>query len=307
MPGTVIDFTQVPDPAEPDALSADVGVCATLGRNDGLAPTLPLPIPEGAVTSLILDTGSGQEIVDGIGADFKVFALSGSYTVAVGNTPYANTFVPIAGTFSGTQQFDLAGTGLTSARYVWVTATPTVVLDAVQALNVFADEMLQNQAGQNIGPFIRADRATITMRRAKAPITPLDPFLQLIAPSGTLFAENESGFGDDLSQGLSDAALANVALAPEFGFFRFLAKGYDKQPDGQSFGSFFVRLETAGNYDPGKIVVSNNDETGTTAQKSGTLSTTRSERRSVTDVAFGKFRWNRFAESQHVSFGSERD
>src|SRR2546425_7081800 len=146
---------------------------------------------------------------------------------------------------------------------------------ALVRLNVFADEILQNQAGQNLGPFIRSDRATITMRRAKAPITPLDPFLQLIAPSGTLFAENESGFGDDLSQDLSDAALANVALAPEFGFFRFLTKGYDKQPDGQSFGSFFVRLETAGNYDQSKIVVSNNDEIGTTAQKSGTISTAR--------------------------------
>jgi hypothetical protein len=274
--GTVIDFTQVPIPMEPDALAADVVLCATLGANDLLGPSLPLPIPGGAaVTSLILDMGSGQEIVDGTGPDFRVFALAGSYTVAVANTPFMDSFVPIAGTFSGTSAFDLAGTGLTSARYVRVTAAPTVVLDAVQALNVFADEMLQNQTGQGLGPFIRADRATITLRRAKAPVTPLDPFLQLIGPSGTLFAENESGFGDDLSQDLSDSALTNVALVPEFGFFRFLAKGYDKQPDSQAFGSFFTRLETAGNYDQVEIVVSNNDETRTAAQKSGAISTAR--------------------------------
>jgi uncharacterized repeat protein (TIGR03803 family) len=274
IPGTVIDFTQVPDPMEPDALVADVVVGATLGANDALGPALPLAIPGGAVTSLILDMGSGQEIVDGAGPDFKVFALSGSYTVAVANTPYTSSFILIPGTFSGTQQFDLAGTGLTSARYVRVTAAPTVVLDAVQALNVFADEIRLNEITQNLGPFIHVGRATMTMRRAKAPVTALDPFLQLIAPSGTLFAENGSAFGDDLSQDLSDAAIINAFL-PETGFYRFLGKGYDKRPDSQAFGMFFVRLETAGNYDQLKIAVSINDEAGTPAQKNGTISTTR--------------------------------
>src|SRR4029079_527635 len=111
------------------------------------------------------------------GPDFKVFALSGSYTVEVANTPFTETFIRIPGTFTGTTLFDLAGTGLSSARYVRVTAAPTVALDAVQALNFFADEMLVNEVGGNLGPFIRTDRATITVRRAKAPVTPLDPFL----------------------------------------------------------------------------------------------------------------------------------
>jgi hypothetical protein len=155
-----------------------------------------------------------------------------------------------------------------------VIAEPAVVFEAVQALKFLADEISVKEAGQKLGPFQHLGQATITMRRAKARPTPLDAFLQLIAPSGTLFAENESAFGDHLSPDLSDAAIINVAM-PEVGFYRFLAKGYDKQPDNQAFGAFTTRLETSGAYDAVDVIVSANSEDLTLPQKSGTISTIR--------------------------------
>jgi hypothetical protein len=213
--------------------------------------------------------GSGHEIVDGIGADFEVLAATGSYSVRVGNTPYAESFLSVPGTFTGVQQIDLAAAGLKSARYVWIIAAPTVVLDAVRSLNVFADEV-----SPTIGAITHITSATITARRAKDAANLLDPFLQLITPNGDLFGENEAGFGDDLSLDLSDSALINRAL-PQDGFYRYLVKGYDKQPDNQSSGTFFTRLETSGNYDPVELAVSNASEAQTAAQKSGTISATR--------------------------------
>ncbi|HUF61291.1 MAG TPA: SBBP repeat-containing protein, partial [Verrucomicrobiales bacterium] len=272
--GTVIDFTQIPDPASvavPGAAPLSESVCAVIGENDGHAVTLPKTLAGGGgvVGSLILDMGSGHEIVDGAGADFEVLASAGSYKVQVGNTPFAGSFSEALGPFTAVQQIDLAAAGLTSARYVWITPSPNVVLDAVRGLNLFADEV-----SATIGPITHVTSATITARRVKVAANKLDPFLQLIAPNGDLFAENEAGFGDDLTQDLSDAALVNRIL-PQDGFYRYLVKGFDKQPDEQSMGAFLTRLETAGAYDPVELVVGNLGEAQTPAQKTGNFSTSR--------------------------------
>lgn len=269
--GMVIDFTQLPDPASvvsAPPLTETVG--AVIGRNDGQGVTLPLTVTGGAViSSLILDMGSGQEIADGSGADFKVFATAGSFTVAVANTPYTGSWAPVTGTFSGSSDLDLNGTGLLMARYVRITAAPTVTLDAVQKLNFLCD-----QVDSQIGPVTRVYSATILARRAKGPETPLDPFLQLIAPNGELYGENESGFGDDLSLDQSDSALVRISL-PAVSFYRYLVKGYDKVPDAQAVGTFFTRLETDGNYDSIELAVSPLSEVIATAQKQGKIDRTR--------------------------------
>ncbi len=266
--GMVVDFTQIPDPALPGVTAPSLAgtVCAVIGENDATSVTLPLA---NGVTGLVLDMGSGQEVVDGDGVDFQVFSPAGNYTVAVSNTPYAGTFIPIGGTVSGTQSFDLAGTNLTSARFVLVTAASQVTLDAVKALNVFIDEVV---SGIPVG---RLNYATITMRRAKASETAIDPVLELIAPDGTLFGPvNDSGFGDKTSLDLSDAALIHKDLA-QSGFYRFLARGYDQTPTDQSFGAFFVRLESGGEYDANDILVSETDEENTVVQKTGSISRPR--------------------------------
>ena len=106
---TVIDFTQVPDPASvSNAPSLAGSVCAAIGQEDGLGVALPLTASGTTVSSLIFDLGSGQEVVDGYGADFKVVTFAGNYTVAVANTPYTgpafDPFVSLPGTFSGTSR-----------------------------------------------------------------------------------------------------------------------------------------------------------------------------------------------------------
>lgn len=269
--GTVIDFTQLPDPASVTAApSLSESVCAVIGQNDGNGISLPKTLVGGTVlSSLILDMGSGSEIVDGTGADFEVLAASGAYSVRLGNTPYEDSFSLTLGPFSGVQQIDLAASGLKSARYVWIFASPNTVIDAVRSINVLADEVTAT-----LGPLTHQTSATVVVRRAKDSTNLLDPFLQIIAPNGDLLEENEAGFGDDLSQDRSDAALRNRTL-PQDGFYRYLVKGYDKQPDEQADGTFFTRLETSGNFDTVELTISPAAEDQTPAQKSGTIFGTR--------------------------------
>ena len=271
--GMVVDFTQIPDPAIPgvEAPSLAGTVCAVIGQNDATSVTLPL---EFGPTSLIMDMGSGQEIVDGDGDDFTVFSPSGNYTVAVSNTPFAGTFVPIGGITSGTKSFNLAATNLSSARFVLVVASPNVTIDAVKALNVFIDNVVQDPATGSQILVGDVGYATVTMRRAKAPELEFDPFVELIAPNGTRFAQNESGFGDNTSQDLSDAAMVSIDLV-QSGFHRIFARGYDQSPGDQSSGAFFTRLESGGKFDVDDIIVSSSDEISLVPQKSGTITQTR--------------------------------
>jgi FlgD Ig-like domain/Beta-propeller repeat/IPT/TIG domain len=270
VPGTVVDLTQVPIPASVLAPGPPPGVAAILGATDGNGVTLPITLPAGGViTSLIADIGSGNEIVDGNGADFRVLGIGGAYAVAVSNTPFSNTFVAL-GSGTGQQDFDLSATGLTSIRYIRLSVpTGSATIDAIQSLHFFVDTI-----HPTIGPLADVGFATITMRRQKSPATPVDCLLELIAPDGSFQGKNESGFGDETSQDRSDAALIKMQLTQQ-GFYRYLGRGYDTQPDAQAFGNFFTRLETAGNYDQAKIQISSNSESGTVAQKRGLIDSPR--------------------------------
>jgi hypothetical protein len=269
VPGTIIDMAQVPVPASVLDPSPPGGVANLLGPNNGAAVTLPLTIPSGTISSVILDMGSGNEIVNGAGADLRVVAASGSYQVAVSNTPFANTFVSV-GSGIGQQDFDIAGTGLTVARYVRLAVTAgSAIIDGVEALHLFTD-----QIHTTAGPLADVGWATITVRRQKSPMTPIDPLVELISPDGSHFGENESGFGDDTNIDRSDAALIKTSLTQQ-GFYRYVVRGYDVTPDEQSFGSFYTRLETAGEYDKVDLTVSTKSEEQTVAQKQGTITLPR--------------------------------
>jgi hypothetical protein len=262
--GYVIDFTQVPIPAAIN-VPVQLGPAAVLAKADGIAAEWPVLILVGnewlPMPTFILDMGSGQEIVDGEGNDFRILSPEGNYRVAVSNTFFANTFIPISGKFTGDHEFDLLGTTLRSARYVRITADDTVSIDAVRALNYFCDEIRTN-----IGPIAKVSHITLAARRSKAPATLFDPLIELIGPDGALNATNESGFGDDLSKNSSDAALINMELNQE-GFYRYLGRGHDKVPNEESFGVFYTRYESAGTWDQNEISVSELGETAITAQR----------------------------------------
>ena len=270
VPGTVIDLAQVPIPASPLAPGSPPGVAALLGTNNGSGVTLPFTIPAGGpITSLIVDMGSGNEIFNGSGKDLRVYGLSGTYDVAVSNTPFVDDFKSV-GTGTGETEFDIAATGLTSARYVRVAVTTgSVTIDAVKSLHFFVDEV-----HPTIGPVADVGWATITMRRLKSPIGTLDPFLELIGVDGTSLGKNDSGFGDDTEIGRTDAALINKALTQQ-GFYRYLGRGYDWQADASGVGRFFTRLETGGTYDPLELDVRQGNEQQITAQKQGSIAQTR--------------------------------
>ncbi len=269
VPGTVIDMAQVPIPASVLDPSPPGGVANLLGPNNGAGVTLPLTTTSGTVSSVILDMGSGNEIVNGPDADLRVVAASGSYQVAVSNTPFANTFIPV-GSGNGQQDFDIAATGLTVARFVRLTVTiGSAVIDGVEALNLFTD-----QIHPTAGPLADVGWSTITVRRQKSPVTAIDPLVELFSPDGSTFGKNESAFGDDTDIDRSDAALIKVALTQQ-GFYRYVVRGYDINPDEQSFGAFYTRLETAGEYDKVDLTVSTTSEEQTTAQKQGTISLPR--------------------------------
>ena len=261
--GVVIDAAQVPIPASVVAAGPPGGVAAILGSNDGNNLTLPYK----GINTVIVDMGSGQEIIDASDSDLRIHCTGGSCTVAVSNTPFSNTFVTL-GNASGVQDFNLNGSGLTLARYVRISTSSTASIDAVQALNFLADRF------ESYGPVGDVASATITMRRNKASSNALDALLELIGPDGSAMGKNESSFGDDTSLDKSDAALTNKDLN-QAGFYRFLGRGYDTQPDEQAFGTFYARLETGGTYDPVELAVSSANEVSTTAQKKAKITQTR--------------------------------
>lgn len=262
--GTVIDLAQVPIPASVEATGVPFGIGAILGGSDSNCLTLPYQ----GFSTIILDMGSGQEIVDETGADLRVYGCQGSYRIGVSQTPFDNTFVNL-GNGAGVQDFDLAGSGLTVVRYVRLTVVgASAEIDAVHGLNFLCD------AASGAGPMSDVASATITMRRDKSPNNALDPMLELYAPDGSSWGKNESGFGDDVSEDRSDAALVNKELTMA-GFYRFLGRGYDTQPDAQAFGVFYTRLETGGSYDQVELTISAKDEEQTVAQKRGVISATR--------------------------------
>lgn len=244
--GEVIDFTQLPSPASAieaaavpngavDSIDGTVG--AVIGMpNIGLSLKLPLTLPSGEISSLILDLGSGHEAINQEGNDLRVHAV-GNYTVAVGNTPFVNDLVPFPGVAADLSDFDLNEIGLSSARYVRITASPNVQLDAIQALNIYyEDAFFDELRGINV-PIARANSITFSARREKAPVTEFDPVLELIDPDGRLnLPIADQGFGDPTSVNLTDTALVKRGLNLN-GFYRVVGRG-DRNPIPAAFGSY---------------------------------------------------------------------
>lgn len=266
--GMVVDFTQLPDPPltnNKSLLSGTVG--ALIGKNDNISVSLPL---SNGIKSVILDMGSGQEIVNGDGPDFKVFA-DGDYTVGVSNSPfytaYTEFFIPIENEVNGNKDFDLANSRLTSARYVLITASPSVQIDAVEAINYYMDKF-----DSEYGPQLNVETSTILMQTLKESSNELNPFLSLIGPEGLTVADVNGGLNSSGQN--DDAIIPNIGIE-KYGYYRLLGKGYDILPDNKAFGSFFVRLETGGEYDPEVITISTDDEDSISAQRTGEIYKTR--------------------------------
>jgi sugar lactone lactonase YvrE len=259
--GEVLDFTQVPLPQIPFEDGADrPPVQETIGAL--MAPLWSFTL----TNSVILDMGAGHEIVNRPGPDFRVEATSGSYALAVGNTPYNGSLRELPGVITGQQAFDLATTGLRSVRYIRVTPSPQVTLKTVKSLHAVADQIIAH-----VGPVMKVSQASFLMRRGKAPGSTLDPFLEFFLTDGSYAAEAESGYGETLSLDRSDAVLPKVDLGDDR-FYRVLARGYHIRSDPQAFGNFFFRLETAGAFDGHGFQISSGNELATKAQKSGILS-----------------------------------
>jgi hypothetical protein len=108
----------------------------------------------------VVDMGLGEEIIDGPGYDFRVYevgrfygATDEEYNVSVSNSP-GGPWAYVGQGWS-TSGFDLAGSGLDSARYVRIddlsTRTgspfPGSDIDAVQNLNMAGDVLLEAPRG----------------------------------------------------------------------------------------------------------------------------------------------------------------
>ncbi|MHA2141480.1 MAG: aryl-sulfate sulfotransferase [Candidatus Thorarchaeota archaeon] len=107
-----------------------------LGTPDGQYTALFLDYENGAIT---LDMGKHEEIVDGDGNDFTIFAM-GNYTVSTIDD--IGQMMRFISTGEDTQSFDLNDVGLEVARYVKVEYLrgDSVLLDAVEAVNCIVTE-----------------------------------------------------------------------------------------------------------------------------------------------------------------------
>ena len=100
-----------------------------VGEPDGLSAVIYVDYADGYLS---LDMGEDEEIIDGSSDDFTICAYGGGeYRVSVVNS-LSMTFQYI-GNGTGIQSFDLAASGLSTARYVRVTyvSGPDIELDAV--------------------------------------------------------------------------------------------------------------------------------------------------------------------------------
>ncbi len=103
-----------------------------IGQPDGNNATIYSDYSDGVLT---LDMGAGEEIVDGVGPDFTIYAGGGEYLVFVSNS-LNSQFMQI-GSYTGLQIVDISGTGLSEARYIRVEyfVGEDIQLDAVEAIN----------------------------------------------------------------------------------------------------------------------------------------------------------------------------
>lgn len=104
----------------------------SIGAPDGIFTEIYIDYENGYLT---LDMGENEEIIDGAGADFTVFAQGDEYEIIVSES----FFIPAQslGVFSGTKSFDISGTGLEYVRYVRIELFmgDIVELDAIEALH----------------------------------------------------------------------------------------------------------------------------------------------------------------------------
>lgn len=103
-----------------------------LGEPDGKFALVFLDYGSGYIT---LDMGEDEEIVDGTGDDFTVFAGAGEYTVYI--SPSLQASFDMLSRATGNQSFDLAETDMDTVRYITIEywSGETVELDAIHAHN----------------------------------------------------------------------------------------------------------------------------------------------------------------------------
>ncbi|MFX0090264.1 MAG: hypothetical protein ACFFBD_00775, partial [Candidatus Hodarchaeota archaeon] len=113
--------------------------------------------PDGNYSHIFFDYGNGyltsdmgeyEAIIDGTGVDFTVFVRKGNYTVYVGNETTLMTYLDWG---SGNKSFDLAVSGVISARYIRIEyrSGTKVEVDAIEAINY--NRLEDNEAPQITG------------------------------------------------------------------------------------------------------------------------------------------------------------
>jgi hypothetical protein len=103
-----------------------------IGAPDGLTATIYPDYEDGYLS---LDMGEQEEIIDGIGYDFRVNAHGGEYRVYVANT--LDIAFEFLGVGSGVTNFDLRDSSLNESRYIRIQYQfeDDVELDAIEAFN----------------------------------------------------------------------------------------------------------------------------------------------------------------------------
>jgi hypothetical protein len=104
----------------------------SIGAPDGLTSLIYEDYQNGYLT---LDMGENEEIIDGTGNDFVIYAAGGEYMVSVTNS--LSELFTYVGSGVSVKSFDLSTTGLSEVRYVRVTYSTgeDIQLDAIDALN----------------------------------------------------------------------------------------------------------------------------------------------------------------------------
>jgi hypothetical protein len=108
-----------------------------IGAPDGKYAIIYLDYGNGYI---VLDMGKHEEIIDGVGDDFKIVARGGNYTISV-STTLTSAFQTI-GHDIGNQSFDLSSLGVDEIRYIRIEYREgnSVELDAIVAINVNVPE-----------------------------------------------------------------------------------------------------------------------------------------------------------------------
>jgi hypothetical protein len=104
-----------------------------LGPPDGKYANIFVDYGNGYLT---LDMGENEDVLDGPGYDFEVYATGGTYSISVGSS--VDSYFTSLGSTSGRQSFNLSQWGLSSFRYIRIgyISGDTVQLDAIVGIHV---------------------------------------------------------------------------------------------------------------------------------------------------------------------------